>query len=76
MIAPSAPGAQRISLVLAADAKRLFVVYFIARENSWNRFLSAFDGAAGSMSLTGAASRNARPILVRERLLLLPDRAR
>lgn len=46
---------QRISLVLAANDTRLYLVYFIARKSTWNRFLSAFNVAAGSMSLKGAA---------------------
>jgi len=46
---------QRIGLVLAANAKRLYVVYFIARKSTWSQFLPAFNGAAGSMNLKGAA---------------------
>ncbi len=46
---------QRISLVLAANAKRLYLVYFIARKSTWSQFLPAFNGAAGSMNLKGAA---------------------
>ncbi len=46
---------QRISLVLAANAKRLYVVYFIARKSTWSQFVPAFNAAAGSMNLKGAA---------------------